>query len=122
MSSFRPAFAALLVASLVGCASGPDAAALQKDVETAIQAKDFAGAVTKADEALKADAIAKDAGKAWRFESLKLQALADGGKGADVKAGRAYWYEEVMGNATRVIDTRRRLVTGLVEEVSLARR
>lgn len=40
----------------------------------------------------------------------------------DVKAGRAYWYEEVMGNATRVIDTRRRLVKGLVEEVSLARR
>lgn len=89
MSSFRPAFAALLVATLVGCASGPDAEALQKDVETAIQAKDFAGAVTKADEALKADAIAKDAGKAWRFESLKLQALADGGKGADVKAGLA---------------------------------
>ncbi len=86
MSSFRPAFASLLVAVLVGCGGGPNPEELQKGVEAAAQAKDFAGAVTKADEALKVEAIAKDPAKAWRFESLKLDALADGGKGAEVVA------------------------------------
>ncbi|MCU0698045.1 MAG: glycosyltransferase [Myxococcaceae bacterium] len=40
----------------------------------------------------------------------------------DVKAGRTYWYEEVLGPATRVVDARKRLVQGLVAEVALARR
>jgi glycosyltransferase involved in cell wall biosynthesis len=40
----------------------------------------------------------------------------------DVKAGRTYWYEEVVGPATRVVDARMRLVQGLVAEVGLARR
>jgi glycosyltransferase involved in cell wall biosynthesis len=40
----------------------------------------------------------------------------------DVKAGRTYWYEEIVGPATRVVDARRRLVQGLVAEVGLARR
>lgn len=88
MFAFRPLIPALLLAAaLAGCSSGPNAEELQKGVESAVQAKDYAGAVAKADEALKVDAIAKDAAKAWRFESLKLNALADGGKGADVKAG-----------------------------------
>lgn len=87
MTTFRPLFASLILgAVLSGCAGGPNAEELQKGVESAIQAKDYAGAVAKADEALKNEAIAKDAAKAWRFESLKLQALADGGKGADVLA------------------------------------
>ena len=51
----RSALVALLLGGLVGCAGGPDAAALQKDVESALQAKDFAGAVTKADAALQAE-------------------------------------------------------------------
>jgi hypothetical protein len=80
-------FAALLLAaSLSGCSSGPDVEALQKDVESAIQAKDYAGAVAKADAALKEEAVSKDPAKAWRFESMKLNALAEGGKGAEVKA------------------------------------
>jgi hypothetical protein len=83
----RSALVALLLGGLVGCAGGPDAAALQKDVESALQAKDFAGAVTKADAALQAETIAKDPAKSWRFESLKLEALADGGKGPEVVAG-----------------------------------
>jgi hypothetical protein len=85
MLSARIVVAALLF-SLSGCAGGPDAEALQKDVEAAAQAKDYAGAVTKADEALKVEVISKDAAKAWRFEALRLDALADGGKGADVVA------------------------------------
>ncbi|MES2641385.1 MAG: hypothetical protein V4850_17975 [Myxococcota bacterium] len=85
MSLFRPLLAALfLTAALTGCESGPSAEDLQKGVESAMAAKDYPGAVTKADEALKNEAIAKDAAKAWRFESMRLQALADGGKGADV--------------------------------------
>jgi hypothetical protein len=87
MSLFRPLLAALfLTAALTGCASGPSAEDLQKGVESAMAAKDYPGAVTKADEALKNEAIAKDAAKAWRFESMRLQALADGGKGSDVAA------------------------------------
>lgn len=81
--SFALAFAA---AFAVGCSSGPDVEALQKGVDDAVAAKDYAGAVAKADEALKAEAVAKDPAKAWRFESAKVNAQAAGGKGADVKA------------------------------------
>lgn len=82
-----PSLAALLLAgTLSACSSGPDVEALQKGVESAIQAKDYTGAVTKADAALKEEAIAKDPAKAWRFESMKLTALAEGGKGGEVKA------------------------------------
>ncbi|MDP2305895.1 MAG: hypothetical protein Q8P18_07685 [Pseudomonadota bacterium] len=85
LSSFRPLVAALvLAAALSGCDTGPSAEDLQKGVESAIAAKDYPGAVTKADEALKNEAVGKDPAKAWRFESMRLQALADGGKGADV--------------------------------------
>lgn len=87
MNAVRPVLASLLLAALVGCGGGPNPEELQKGVESAVQAKDFAGAVAKADEALKVEAVAKDPAKAWRFESLKLNALADAGKGADVKAG-----------------------------------
>ncbi|MFT3709451.1 MAG: glycosyltransferase [Archangium sp.] len=39
----------------------------------------------------------------------------------EVKAGRAFWYEDVVGTATRAIDFRRKLVKQLVAEVSAAR-
>jgi hypothetical protein len=79
--------ARLVLVVLLGCGGGgPSSEELQKGVESAVQAKDFPGAVAKADEALKVEAIAKDAAKAWRFESMRLGALADGGKGADVLA------------------------------------
>jgi hypothetical protein len=87
MNVVRPFLASLLLSALVACGGGPDVEALQKDVESAVQAKDYAGAIAKADEALKAEVVSKDAAKAWRFESLKLNAQADAGKGADVKAG-----------------------------------
>jgi len=87
MSPVRTAAFALAALFAAACASGPDVEALQKGVDDAVAAKDFGGAVTKADEALKQEAIAKDPAKAWRFESAKLNAQASGGKGADVKAG-----------------------------------
>jgi hypothetical protein len=74
----------ILVLLSLGCGSGPDPAALQAEVESAIAAKDFPGAVAKADEALKAEVILADPAKAWRFESLRLNALAGGGKGKEV--------------------------------------
>ena len=75
----------LALVFLLACGGGgPSTEDLQKGVEAAVQAKDYVGAVTKADEALKVDAVAKDPAKAWRFESMRLSALADGGKGADV--------------------------------------
>lgn len=69
------------------CASGPDVEKLQADVDAAAAAKDYAGAIQKADEALKLPEVSGDAAKAWRFESARLHAQAAAGKGADVKAG-----------------------------------
>lgn len=81
----RTLLAALLVgAALSGCAGGPSAEDLQKGVEAAMTAKDYPGAIAKADEALRVEAIAKDPAKAWRFESMRLQGLADAGKGTEV--------------------------------------
>lgn len=75
---------ALLLAACGG--GGPSAEDLSKGVEAALQSKDYAGAVQKADEALAAEVVSKDAAKAWRIESMRLSALAEGGKGADVKS------------------------------------
>jgi hypothetical protein len=86
MSFARTAGLTLAAALAFACASGPDVEALQKGVDDAVAAKDYPGAVAKADEALKQEAIAKDPAKAWRFESAKVNAQAAGGKGADVKA------------------------------------
>ncbi|GDX79534.1 hypothetical protein LBMAG42_13450 [Deltaproteobacteria bacterium] len=69
---------------LAACAGGPDVEALQAGVDAAIAAKDYPGAVAKADEALKIEKILADPAKAWRFESGRVNALAAGGKGADV--------------------------------------
>lgn len=76
----------LFLALLAGCASGPDLDAMQKDVDAAVAAKDYTTAVNKADEALKVAEVQKDPAKAWRFESARLNALAAGGKGAEVKS------------------------------------
>lgn len=75
---------ATLAFFLAACASGPDVEALQAGVDAAIAAKDYPGAVVKADEALKVQKILADPAKAWRFESGRVNALAAGGKGADV--------------------------------------
>lgn len=76
--------AALL--SLTACSSGPDVAALQADVEAKVAAKDYAGATAAADAALKLPEVSGTPATAWRFESARLGALANGGKGADVKS------------------------------------
>jgi hypothetical protein len=76
---------AALLFSLSACSSGPDVPAMLADVEAKAAAKDYAGAVTGADTALKLPEVTGDPASAWRFESARLGALADGGKGADVK-------------------------------------
>jgi thiamine pyrophosphokinase len=85
MTAFFRLFPVLSFVALVACGGGgPNAEQLQKDVEAAMQAKDYPTAIKKADEALAVDAIKGDAAKAWRFHSLRLNALAEGGKGKDV--------------------------------------
>ncbi len=74
-----------LTLALTACSGGPDAASLLASVEAKAAAKDFIGAVTEADQALKLQVVSGDAATAWRFESARLSALAMGGKGAEVK-------------------------------------
>ncbi len=81
---FRSTLAACFFA--VACASPPDVDALLGGVDAAAGAKDFAGAVQKADAALALSSIAAEPAKAWRFESARINALAAGGKGGDVKS------------------------------------
>ncbi len=76
----------LAFALFTACASGPDVEKLQADVDAAAAAKDYAGAIQKADAALALPEVSADAAKAWRFESAKLHAQAAAGNGADVKA------------------------------------
>lgn len=71
---------------LVGCASGPDVAALQAGVDAAIAAKDYGSAVSQADAALKLPEVTAEPARAWRFASARVNALAAGGKGGEVLA------------------------------------
>ncbi len=70
----------------VACSSPPDADALLGGVDAAAGAKDFDGAVQKADAALALPEISAEPAKAWRFESARINALAAAGKGGDVKS------------------------------------
>jgi hypothetical protein len=81
------ACALLFSAALSSCGGGGTSPEQhQQGVEAALSVKDWTAAVTKADAALLDPAVSKDAAKAWRFESLRLTALAEGGKGAEVLA------------------------------------
>lgn len=75
----------LLLTLALACATGPTPQSLQADAEAAMGAKDWAGAAAKADEALKLEAVSKDAAQAWRFELIRLNALAAAGKGKEVQ-------------------------------------
>ncbi len=75
---------ALIGAPLTGCSTGPTPESLQAEADAAINAKDWTGAVTKADTALALPAVSGDAAKAWRFELIRLNALAAAGKGKEV--------------------------------------
>jgi hypothetical protein len=74
----------LLGAPLTGCSTGPTPESLQVEADAAINAKDWTGAVLKADTALALPAVSGDAAKAWRFELIRLNALAAAGKGKEV--------------------------------------
>ena len=78
--------ALLFSAFTAGCGGGATAEDHQQMIEAALSVKDWNAAVAKADVALADPAIGQDAAKAWRFESLRLTALAEGGKGAEVIA------------------------------------
>jgi hypothetical protein len=74
-----------LCLGLSACDGGPDVPSLQADVEAKAAAKDYDGAVAGAEAALKLPEVSGDPAAAWRFESARLGALANGGKGAEVK-------------------------------------
>ncbi len=75
----------LLFALTVAC-GGKTPAELTTEAQAAFDGGDAAKALTLADAALATDAVKKDAPSAWRLEQIKLEALAKGGKGADVLA------------------------------------
>jgi len=73
---------ALLALLAAGC--GPDPAKLQEEAQAALDKRDLPTAIAKADAGI---AAAKaDRAAAWRLEQVRLEALARGGKGAEVKA------------------------------------
>jgi hypothetical protein len=73
---------AVLAGLALGC--GPDVQALQEEAQAALDRRDLATAATRADAGI---AAAKgDRATAWRFEQVRLEALARGGKGAEVQA------------------------------------
>jgi hypothetical protein len=76
----------LFLVFLAACGGGPSAEEQQQQVEAALSAKDWTGAVAAADAALADGAISQDAAKSWRFQSLRLTALAEGGQGSEVVA------------------------------------
>jgi len=74
------AFAALLA----GC-GGKSASDYHNEARSALDGGDTARALRVVEEGLGTDAVKKDPAAAWRLEQIRLEALAKGGKGADVK-------------------------------------
>ncbi len=83
MSGLRVALAALLLICSSAC-GGPSVEDRQREAQAALDKGDFAAALTSVDTALKDAQISGDPAKAWRFEVIRLDALARSGKGDDV--------------------------------------
>lgn len=79
-----PGVAGLALAALVAACGGPSAEERQVEAQGLLASGKAAESLAKADEALADAAISGDAALAWRFESLRLEALAAGGKGKEV--------------------------------------
>ncbi len=92
-----------LLTFLVACGGGADPASLQAKVDEALAAKDWPAAVTRAEEALANATVSGDPATAWRFESLRLDALADGGKGDDAASTLARLSEAYPKQATAAV-------------------
>jgi len=73
----------VLLATVSGC-GGKTAADYQKEAQAALDGRDSAKAVQLADAGLATEAVRKDPPAAWRLEQIRLDALAQGGKGAQV--------------------------------------
>ena len=89
MPSLLPAarsWAASALFALALACGGPSAASLQQEAEAALAAKDYPTALAKVDAALALADVSADKAQSWRFESLRLDAFASGGQGAEVKA------------------------------------
>jgi hypothetical protein len=76
----------LLAAVVAAGCGGKSAADFQNEARAALDAGEAARAVAVADEGLAVPAVKADAASAWRLEQIRVDALAKGGKGADVKA------------------------------------
>ena len=74
----------LFATCLAGC-GGKSAADYQRDAQAALDARDTEKAIQVSEEGLAQDAVKKDAPAAWRLEQIRLEALAQAGKGAQVK-------------------------------------
>jgi hypothetical protein len=76
----------LLLAALPSGCGGKSAADYQKEAQAALDARDIAKAIAVVGEALQKEGVRADAAAAWRLEQIRLDALARGAKGAEVKA------------------------------------
>ena len=86
MPGLRPLVAAVVFSlSLSGC-GGPSVQEQQQAAQALLDKGDFAGTQAAADKSLQDSSISSDPAKAWRFESIRLEALAGAGKGKDVAA------------------------------------
>jgi len=75
----------LAFAAFMSACGGKSAADYHKEAQAALDKGDAAAALRVADEGLAQDAVKRDAAAAWRLETVRLEALAKSGKGADVK-------------------------------------
>jgi hypothetical protein len=75
----------LLLAALPWGCGDKSAADYQKDAQAALDGRDVPKAIAVVTEALQKDSVRADAAAAWRLEQIRLEALAKGAKGADVK-------------------------------------
>lgn len=73
----------LFATCLAGC-GGKSAADYQQEAQAALDARDAAKAIEVADRALADEAVAKDPAAVWRLQQIRLDALAQAGKGAEV--------------------------------------
>src|SRR5262245_60642869 len=73
----------LFATCLAGC-GGKSPADYARDAQAALDRRDAATAIKVSEEGLALDSVKKDAPTAWRLEQIRLEALAQSGKGVQV--------------------------------------
>jgi len=76
---------ALLLCLLLSACGGPSVEDRQKAVQAAIDKGDYTTALADVEQAMADKGVAGDPARAWRFESMRLDALARSGDGDKVK-------------------------------------